>query len=139
MIDTNKKLTGIVANIACPAQVVEHRSFISSDYWGKAKAFLREKLGEHIYLLGLGGAGGDQRFQWHTVKLCKGGQQIDGIEETAEYGQYQSAADKSPKCHRPGLLGVIDDRCGQYQAAADYKVRKVADECGGGAFLSGNP
>ena len=58
--DKDKKLTGVVANIACPSQVLEHRSFISADYWGKAKAFLREKLGEHIYLLGLGGAGGDQ-------------------------------------------------------------------------------
>ena len=29
--DTNKKLTGIVANIACPSQVLEQRSFISAD------------------------------------------------------------------------------------------------------------
>ncbi len=58
--DTNKKLTGIVANIACPSQVLEQRSFISADYWGRAKANLREKLGKDIFLLGLGGAGGDQ-------------------------------------------------------------------------------
>lgn len=58
--DTNKKLTGIVANIACPSQVLEQRSFISADYWGRAKANLRAKLGEDIFLLGLGGAGGDQ-------------------------------------------------------------------------------
>lgn len=58
--DKDKKLAGVVANIACPSQILEHRSFISADYWGRAKAFLREKLGDHIYLLGLGGAGGDQ-------------------------------------------------------------------------------
>ena len=58
--DQNKKLTGIVANIACPAQILEQRSFISADYWGRAKAILREKLGEDIFLLGLCGAGGDQ-------------------------------------------------------------------------------
>ena len=58
--DKDKKLTGVVANIACPSQILEHRSFISADYWGRAKAILREKLGDHIYLLGLGGAGGDQ-------------------------------------------------------------------------------
>lgn len=58
--DKNKKLTGIVANIACPAQILEQRSFISSDYWGRTKAILREKFGDNIYLLGLGGAGGDQ-------------------------------------------------------------------------------
>ena len=58
--DKEKKLTGIVANIACPAQILEQRSFISADYWGRAKAFVREKLGEDIYLLALPGAAGDQ-------------------------------------------------------------------------------
>ena len=58
--DKDKKLTGVVANIACPSQILEHRSFISADYWGRVKALLREKLGDQIYLLGLGGAGGDQ-------------------------------------------------------------------------------
>ena len=58
--DTNRKLTGVVANIACPAQILEQRSFISGDYWGRTKAILREKLGSGIYLLGLCGAGGDQ-------------------------------------------------------------------------------
>ena len=58
--DTNKKLTGVIANIACPAQILEQRSFISADYWGRTKAILREKLGEDVYLLGLCGAAGDQ-------------------------------------------------------------------------------
>jgi len=58
--DKEKKLTGVVANIACPAQILEQRSFISADYWGRAKAIVREKLGADIYLLALCGAGGDQ-------------------------------------------------------------------------------
>ena len=58
--DKEKNLTGVVANIACPAQILEQRSFISGDYWGRTKAILREKLGENIYLLGLCGAAGDQ-------------------------------------------------------------------------------
>lgn len=58
--DKDKKLTGVVANIACPAQILEQRSFISADYWGRAKAIVREKLGTDIYLLALCGAGGDQ-------------------------------------------------------------------------------
>jgi hypothetical protein len=58
--DKNKKLTGVVANIACPAQILEQRSFISADYWGRAKANLREKFGEDVFLLGLCGAAGDQ-------------------------------------------------------------------------------
>lgn len=58
--DRNRKLTGVVANISCPAQILEQRSFISADYWGRAKAFIREKLGKDVYLLALCGAAGDQ-------------------------------------------------------------------------------
>lgn len=57
--DKNKELNGVIANIACPAQVVEHRSFISSDYWGKVKENLREHFGKNIYVLALCSAAGD--------------------------------------------------------------------------------
>ena len=55
----NKKLTGVVANIACPSQVLEHQSFISSDYMGKVKALIREKYGEDVGFLGLVSPAGD--------------------------------------------------------------------------------
>ncbi len=58
--DKNKKLTGVVANVACPAQVLEHRNFISADYWGKVKEYLRAEYGKDIYVLGLISAAGDQ-------------------------------------------------------------------------------
>ncbi len=58
--DEKKKLTGVVANIACPAQVMEQRSVISSDYWGKVKILLREKYGKDLFLLPLCAAAGDQ-------------------------------------------------------------------------------
>ena len=58
--DEQEKLTGIVVNIACPSQVVEQRSYISSDYWGKVKILLREKFGEELYVLGLCAPAGDQ-------------------------------------------------------------------------------
>ena len=58
--DENKNLTGVVANIACPAQILEQRSFISADYWGRTKQLLRAHFGEHVHLLGLCGAAGDQ-------------------------------------------------------------------------------
>lgn len=58
--DKDKKLTGVVANITCPAQILEQRSFISGDYWGRTKANIREKFGAEVYLLGLCGAAGDQ-------------------------------------------------------------------------------
>lgn len=54
------KLTGVVANLSCPAQVLEHRTFVSSDYWGKVKRRLRERFGDELYLLALCGPAGDQ-------------------------------------------------------------------------------
>ena len=58
--DRDKKLTGIMANIACPAQVLEHHYFISADYWGYVKQNLREKYGKDIFLIPFIGAAGDQ-------------------------------------------------------------------------------
>ena len=57
--DLDKKLTGVVANVACPAQVLEHQSFISSDYMGKLRLLIREKYGDEICLLGLISPAGD--------------------------------------------------------------------------------
>ena len=58
--DKNKNLTGVVANVSCPAQVVEHRSFISSDYWGKVRENLEKKFNRRIKVLGLCAPAGDQ-------------------------------------------------------------------------------
>ena len=56
----DKKLTGVIANVACPAQVLEHRSIISADYWGKLKSLLRETYGQELFLLPFCSAAGDQ-------------------------------------------------------------------------------
>ncbi len=58
--DADKKLTGIMANIACPAQVLEHHSFISADYWGEVKKKLRMKFGDDLFLIPFISAAGDQ-------------------------------------------------------------------------------
>ncbi len=58
--DENKELSGVIANIACPAQVAEHRDYISSDYWGRVKINLEKKFGKKIFVLGLCSAAGDQ-------------------------------------------------------------------------------
>lgn len=57
--DENKKLTGVVANVACPAQVLEHQSFISSDYIGKTRELVRAKYGDGVGFLGLISPAGD--------------------------------------------------------------------------------
>jgi hypothetical protein len=60
VFDKNKKLQGVVANLACPAQCVQHRLFISPDFWGETKMLLRKHFGEDIFLLPLCSAAGDQ-------------------------------------------------------------------------------
>jgi len=58
--DSDRKLTGIVANIACPAQCVQHRMFVSPDFWGAVKVLLRDYFGEQLFLLPQCSAAGDQ-------------------------------------------------------------------------------
>jgi len=58
--DQADKLTGVVVNIACPAQCVQHRLFVSPDYWGEAKKLIRERFGEDVFVLPLCGPAGDQ-------------------------------------------------------------------------------
>lgn len=59
--DEQKQLTGVVVNLACPAQVLEQRSIISSDYWGKVRLMLRDKLNApELKILALCSPAGDQ-------------------------------------------------------------------------------
>ena len=58
--DCDENLTGVVANLACPAQVLEHRNIISADFWGDVKKNLRAKFGKDIFLLPLCSPAGDQ-------------------------------------------------------------------------------
>ena len=58
--DKEDKLKGIVVNLACPAQCVQHRLFVSPDYWGETKKLLRERFGQDIFMLPLCSAAGDQ-------------------------------------------------------------------------------
>ena len=57
--DIDKKLTGVVANVACPSQVLEHQNFISSDYMGKVRELIRKKYGDKVGFLGLISPAGD--------------------------------------------------------------------------------
>lgn len=58
--DKNRKLKGIAANVACPAQCVQHRLFVSPDYWGETRKLVKEYFGEEVFLLPLCSAAGDQ-------------------------------------------------------------------------------
>ena len=51
---------GLLVNVYCPAQEVEGESYLSADFWSDARARLREKYGDTLFILPLVGAAGDQ-------------------------------------------------------------------------------
>lgn len=73
--DADKKLTGVVANVACPAQVLEHQSFISSDYMGKVRELVQAKYGKEVCFLGMISPAGDMcprdLIRWVDSPVCK--------------------------------------------------------------------
>lgn len=56
--DRKKNLTGVIANLACPAQV-QRGDKLSADYWHEVREKLREELGPDVNLLPQHSAAGD--------------------------------------------------------------------------------
>ncbi|MDW7659147.1 MAG: hypothetical protein SCM11_18415 [Bacillota bacterium] len=56
----DKTPLGALVNVACPSQCVESKLFISSDYWGKARDQIKDRLGDDFVVVGLCAAAGDQ-------------------------------------------------------------------------------
>ncbi len=57
--DNQKKLTGMVLNIACPSQETEHLTQVSADFWHETRIELRKRYGEDIFILPQVAAAGD--------------------------------------------------------------------------------
>lgn len=58
--NTTGNLTGVVVNLACPAQVSEGESYVSADFWHEARVELRQRYGEDLFVLPQCSAAGDQ-------------------------------------------------------------------------------
>lgn len=58
--DNTYKPVGVVASVACPSQIVEFKNHVSSDFWGKARIFLKKHFGEDFHIISLCSAAGDQ-------------------------------------------------------------------------------
>ena len=58
--NNDKKPLGALVNVACPAQLVEGGSYVSSDYWGKAREYIKRALGSGFVTVGLLSAAGCQ-------------------------------------------------------------------------------
>jgi hypothetical protein len=57
--DKNRKLTGIIINIACPSQVMRGDK-ISADFWHETREELAQRLGKDVFILPQLSAAGDQ-------------------------------------------------------------------------------
>jgi hypothetical protein len=58
--DESRKPTGVILNLACPAQVMESTYSISSDFVGEIRRLLKQRFGESFRTLGQISAAGDQ-------------------------------------------------------------------------------
>jgi hypothetical protein len=54
------EFTGVVINVTCPSQVVEHKKFISADYWSEVRKEIRKRYSDNVFVLPMCGAAGDQ-------------------------------------------------------------------------------
>lgn len=82
--DEEDKLTGVVMNVACPAQVVESLEYLTSDYWGNFRKKLKEKY--NIPVLPMCGAAGDQSPR-DLVRRSRGEADMFSIEGVEEIGK----------------------------------------------------
>ncbi len=58
--DAERKLTGVAVNLACPSQVLESESAISSDFWDDVRTILRSRHTADLQILPWCGSAGDQ-------------------------------------------------------------------------------
>jgi len=49
--DGERKLTGIVINVACPSQTSEHDYQLSADFWCETRQELRQRFGDDLFIL----------------------------------------------------------------------------------------
>jgi len=49
--DVDEKLTGIVINVACPSQVLEHSDYFSADFWDVVRQGVSTRYGAAVHLL----------------------------------------------------------------------------------------
>jgi len=58
--DKDEKLTGIVINVACPAQETEQLLKVSADFWHEVRQQIRARYGKETFIFPQCGAAGDQ-------------------------------------------------------------------------------
>jgi hypothetical protein len=60
LFDAHRRLTGVVANLACPSQETENDMAISADFWHEVREGVAQRIGEGIHVLPQCAPAGDQ-------------------------------------------------------------------------------
>lgn len=114
--DMEDRLTGVIINAACPAQVVEGMNIISADYIGAARRQIKERLSEDVYVLPQIAPAGDQSPRDLIRRYKSEDNMFDNFTGMEELGsrvadtvlkKYESAKTKA----RPNLLfsHIVED------------------------------
>jgi hypothetical protein len=106
--DLNEKLTGIIINVACPAQVTEAKYFVSADYWSEVRKQIKARFSEDVFVLAQCSAAGDISPRDLTAAYKAGEPNMWDIPGMAEFGKR--------------LLKVVDER---YSDAKKHIQRKI--------------
>ena len=130
--NADKKLTGVVANVACPAQVLEHQNFVSSDYMGKLKGLIREKYGKDVNLLGLISPAGDMcprdLIRWVDSPVCKKDPNIHRdkvVERRADPSMFEiKGCEKIAKRIANEIFWALEDVC-EYVTDSDIEHKNI--------------
>lgn len=107
------ELTGIVVNVACPAQVIEHKTYISADYWGEVRKKVWATYGKEVCVFAMCGAAGDQSPR-DLVRRGRGEKNMWEVEGMSELAgnllntiKYKYEAAKKSKVSNPVLKHVV--------------------------------
>ncbi|MEK7415984.1 MAG: hypothetical protein AAB263_21990 [Planctomycetota bacterium] len=105
-------ISGVVIDIPCPSQVEEHLETFSADFWHDIRLELRKRLGQHLVVLPLCGAAGDQS----PHPLLYGRQEAEmrarsGLSERQEIAQrVADAVTRALACTKP-MTGAVPVAC----------------------------
>ncbi len=91
--DENKRLSGAVVNVACPAQETESLNEISADFWHETRTEIRKRHGENLFVLPQCSAAGNlSPHLMFNKKACQRMLELRGISSRQAIAERISAA-----------------------------------------------
>jgi len=121
--DMDDKLTGVIINAACPAQVVEHEKVISADYFGATRRKIKEHFGDAVQVLPQIAPAGDQSPR-DLIRRGKSETIMNSFEGMEELGQ--RIADACIRSYESAKKGAVSELVFGHSVEDIYlPIRKV--------------